>query len=205
MRIAVFAKAPVAGHVKTRLAPLLGEEGAARLHTQLVDKAISTALLSAVGDVELWCAPDETHPFFEGCAARFGVRLRRQSGSDLGARMHHAFTASHSEGQSLVIIGCDCPALEAATLRAAADTLASNDAVFVPAEDGGYVLVGLAKPMPEIFSDIGWGSPAVMMQTRARLAVSGKKWEELATHWDVDRPEDYARAQRQGLVAEVAA
>ena len=205
MRVAVFAKAPVAGFVKTRLAPLLGDEGAARLHAQLVDRALSTALLSAAGDVELWCAPDETHPFFEGCAARYGVRLRGQSGADLGARMHHAFATSHSEGQSLVLIGCDCPALEPATLRAASDALAANDAVFVPAEDGGYVLVGLAKPMPGIFKDIGWGSPAVMMQTRARLAVSGLKWEELATHWDVDRPEDYARAQRQGLVAEVTA
>jgi rSAM/selenodomain-associated transferase 1 len=201
MRVAVFAKAPVAGRVKTRLAPLLGEEGAAKLHTQLVHRAIATAVESAVGDVELWCAPDESHPFFEGCAARYGVRLRAQAGADLGARMNHAFETSHAEGQSLVLIGCDCPSLEAATVRAAAKALATNEAVFVPAEDGGYVLVGLARPMPRIFEAIGWGSPAVMMQTRARLAVAGTRWEELATHWDIDRPEDYARAQRQGLVA----
>jgi rSAM/selenodomain-associated transferase 1 len=205
MRVAVFAKAPVAGRVKTRLAPLLGEEGAAQLHSQLVHRALSTAVDAAVGDVELWCAPDESHPFFEGCAARYRVRLRPQSGADLGARMHHAFTTAHSEGQSLVLIGCDCPALEPATVRAAAAALASNDAVFVPAEDGGYVLVGLVKPVPAIFKDIGWGSPAVMMQTRARLAVSGVKWEELSTHWDLDRPEDYARARRQGLVAGASA
>ncbi len=119
--------------------------------------------------------------------------------------MNHAFETSHAEGHPLVLIGCDCPALEPATVRAAATTLAANDAVFVPAEDGGYVLVGLAKPMPRIFESIGWGSPAVMMQTRARLAVAGTRWEELATHWDLDRPEDYARARRQGLVAEASA
>jgi rSAM/selenodomain-associated transferase 1 len=201
VRVAVFAKAPVAGRVKTRLAPLLGDEGAAQLHTELVHRAISTAVESAIGDVELWCAPDSSHAFFEECAKRYGIGLRVQSGAHLGARMNHAFDASLAEGHPLVLIGCDCPGLEAATLRAAAKALATNEAVFVPAEDGGYVLVGLAKPMPRIFEGIGWGSPAVMMQTRARLAVAAIQWEELATHWDVDRPEDYARAKRQGLVA----
>jgi rSAM/selenodomain-associated transferase 1 len=205
VRVAVFAKAPVAGRVKTRLAPLLGEEGAAQLHTELVHRALATAVASAVGDVELWCAPDTSHPMFETCASRYSVRLRSQSGTDLGARMNHAFETSYAEGQPLVLIGCDCPALEPATLGAAAAALASNDAVFVPAEDGGYVLVGLARPQPRIFEGIVWGSPAVMMQTRARVAVAGLKWEELATHWDLDRPEDYERARRQGLLEKASA
>ena len=201
MRVAVFAKAPVAGRVKTRLASLLGEEGAATLHSSLVKRALETATESGVGPVELWCSPDAKHPFFEGCAAQHPITLHEQSGADLGERMRNAFEAAHARGEALLLIGSDCPALAGATLRSAAAALASNDAVFVPAEDGGYVLVGLAKPAPRIFEGIGWGSSAVMMQTRARLAVEGVRWEELATHWDLDRPEDYARARAQGLLA----
>jgi len=200
-KVAVFAKAPVAGSVKTRLAPLLGEEGAAALHAGLVKRALCTAVGSGVGAVELWCSPDARHPFFESCAAQFRVALKEQSGADLGARMRNAFEASHAQGEPLLLIGSDCPVLGGPTLRSAAAALASSDAVFVPAEDGGYVLVGLARPAPCIFEGIGWGSGAVMMQTRARLAVEGVRWEELATHWDLDRPEDYARARAEGLLA----
>ena len=205
MRIAVFAKAPVAGHVKTRLAPLLGDQGAAALHAQLVHRALATAMESALGAVELWCAPDESHPFFSGCALQYGVRLRVQSGGDLGVRMNHAFELVHSEGESLVLIGCDCPVLEGSTLRHAAAALASNDAVFAPAEDGGYVLVGLARPAPKLFEGIEWSTPSVMRATRERLASAGLRWKELATHWDLDRPDDYARAQRLGLLEPVSA
>jgi uncharacterized protein len=205
MRVAVFAKAPVAGRVKTRLAPLLGEEGAAALHTRLVHHALVTAIDSGVGEVELWCTPDEAHPFFASCAALHRVRLRAQSGDDLGARMSHAFRSSLDEGEPLLLIGCDCPVLEAATLRAAAAALSSNDAVFVPAEDGGYVLVGLSKPAPQVFESMEWGAPSVMAQTRVRLSATRLRWEELEMHWDIDRPEDYARAQQQGLLTWVRA
>ena len=83
VRIAVFAKAPVPGAVKTRLS-LLGPEGAAGLHAGLVRHALSTAVQARLGEVELWCAPDETHPFFARCASEFGATLRRQEGADLG-------------------------------------------------------------------------------------------------------------------------
>src|SRR5689334_14734736 len=131
--IAVFAKAPVAGEVKTRLVPTLGADGAARLHERLVEHALETAIAARLGPVELWCAPDPAHPFFEGCAQRFGVALRRQRGADLGARMHDAFAAT---GAPLLLIGSDCPALTPADLRACAAALGTHDAVFVPAEDG---------------------------------------------------------------------
>src|SRR5689334_6632021 len=104
VRIAIFAKAPVAGQVKTRLAPLLGLEGAARLHAQLVVRALEEATAAAVGPVELWCAPDAAHPFFADSAARFGVRLRAQGEGDLGQRMARAFATVHAEGASLVLI-----------------------------------------------------------------------------------------------------
>jgi len=200
-RIAVFAKAPVAGEVKTRLAAILGPEGAAGLHAGLVRHAISTAVQSRAGAVELWCAPDESHPFFERCAREFGVALRRQQGVDLGERMRRAVDAALASGEAIVVIGSDCPALAVADLRDAAEALRTHDAVIAPAEDGGYVLIGLSASVPGLFDGIAWGGSAVMAATRARLADA--RWKELATRWDVDRPEDYARLAREGLLQEV--
>jgi len=198
----VFAKAPVAGEVKTRLAPVLGPEAAANLHAGLVRHALDIAVRSRVGAVELWCAPDERHPFFGRCAEEFGAGLRVQRGADLGARMLEAFRLALDENASLVLIGADCPALSPAVLQAAARALSSFDAVIAPAEDGGYVLVGLSRLLPGIFEGMAWGEGGVMAETRARLAAAAVRWKELETFWDIDRPEDYARLQREGLLRE---
>lgn len=204
-RVAVFAKAPIPGTVKTRLAGVLGDEGAARLHAALVRRALATALASALGEVELWCAPDDRHEFFVRCARQTGARLRVQSGADLGERMQGAFRAAAEEGRRLVLIGSDCPGLGAGDLRAAAEAVRSHDAAIVPAEDGGYVLIALARPVAGLFAGIDWGSAAVMEQTRARLAAAGASLKELPTRWDVDRPEDYARLRREAWIAGVDA
>jgi rSAM/selenodomain-associated transferase 1 len=200
-RIAVFARAPVAGAVKTRLAPAIGAEEAARLHARLVEHALATAAQANPALLELWCTPDAMHPFFARCAARFGCAVRVQEGEDLGARMAHAFASS----APLVLIGSDCPALAASHLREAWHALRDHDAVFAPAEDGGYVLVALARPQPALFSSMRWSDPGVMRDTRARVAAAGLECLELETLWDIDRPEDLARLHRSGLVAEAAA
>jgi rSAM/selenodomain-associated transferase 1 len=203
-RVAVFAKAPVPGAVKTRLAALLGAEGAATFHASLVRQALTVATESRAGPVELWCAPDASHPFFAACARDFGVALRRQEGADLGARMRHAAEDALAAGSAVVLIGSDCPALAAASLRDAALALRGHDAVLQPAEDGGYVLIGLSRALPGIFESIAWGGATVMADTRRRLAQAGARWKELAMSWDVDRPEDYARAQAEGLLRHAA-
>ena len=194
--MAVFAKAPVAGTVKTRLAPVLGSTGAARLHALLVDHALAQAVAASVGPVELWCAPDASHPFFAECAARRRVRLRVQCAGDLGARMAHAFRTALGEHSSLVLIGSDCPALDGESIAAAARALATHEAAIAPAEDGGYGLVALAAECPALFEGIAWGTATVMAETRRRLDASGLRWLELPRTWDVDRPEDYARLRR---------
>ena len=191
------------GAVKTRLAALLGSDGAAALHAGLVRHALAAAVQSGVGAVELWCAPDERHPFFERCASEFGVALERQQGADLGERLRHAFESAHRRGAALLLIGSDCPTLDAGSLQEAARELRTHDAVIAPAEDGGYVLVGLARPLPRLFEGIAWGGSAVMGETRARLAEIGTHWKELGTFWDIDRPADYARLQQAGMLREV--
>ena len=198
-RIAVFAKAPVAGEVKTRLVPLLGAERAAKLHAGLVERALATAAPSDPSVLELWCAPDTDHPFFASCAKRFGCELRLQSGADLGERMSNAFAGS----APLVLIGSDCPALTSAHIDAAWEALETHDVVIAPAQDGGYVLIALSEPQPALFETMAWSGRDVMAETRRRIAKAGLKCKELETLWDVDRPEDYRRLERTGLAAEV--
>jgi rSAM/selenodomain-associated transferase 1 len=200
LAVAVFAKAPVPGAVKTRLAAVLSPDAAAALHETLVERALATAAASHVGPVQLWCAPDADHPFFARCARRFGASLHAQAGADLGARMSHAFERAQCDGHGLVLIGADCPALEPGDLRDAATALASHDAVFVPAEDGGYVLVALATPQPALFAGIPWGTPDVMARTRERAAAARLSMRELRVLWDVDRPEDLQRLQLERVL-----
>ena len=99
------------------------------------------------------------------------------------------------------MIGADCPSITVTNLRACAAALRDGeDAVFLPAEDGGYGLVGLSRPRPEIFHDMGWGGADVMEETRRRLRRLGLVWSEPATIWDVDRPEDALRLATSGLL-----
>jgi rSAM/selenodomain-associated transferase 1 len=164
---------------------------------------LATAIASEVGEVELHCAPDARHEFFATCAQSFRVGLVAQQGADLGERMRSAFARAFDAGHALIIIGSDCPALSADDLRAARDALRAEHAVIKPAEDGGYELIGLAAEVPGLFADVDWGTGAVLRQTRARFASAGVRCVELRSLWDVDRPEDYARMQAEGLMAEI--
>ena len=189
--VAILARAPIPGQAKTRLIPVLGATGAAALHRWLLHRTVATALAADVGPVTLWCAGDPEHPDFEHCRAFGAVAMRPQPEGDLGVRMLAALRESPTE--TTLVIGTDCPALTATHLHEAAQTLVVHDAVILPAEDGGYVMIGARSPRPELFAAIDWGTTRVMAQTRQRLAALGWRWDEPATLWDVDRPEDLAR------------
>ncbi|WP_301102808.1 TIGR04282 family arsenosugar biosynthesis glycosyltransferase [Propionivibrio sp.] len=196
MDIAIFAKAPQPGAAKTRLIPALSAAAAARLQRQLTLSALQLANCFASGKVTLHCAPDINHRFFRALRDYRGVSVCAQSGADLGARMAHAF-AKHAG--PLLLIGTDCPALQCMHLTTAESALrAGNDAVFIPAEDGGYVLIGLNRPHTRLFEDIDWGSERVMAQTRERLIELGLRWAEPFTLWDLDRPDDLQRLAKLG-------
>jgi len=204
--LVIFAKAPQPGRVKTRLAPVLGESGAARLHARLVEEALRVAAQARFARIELYCAPRMRDPFFASLARRHGVALRAQGEGDLGARMRRAFERVLRAADAAVLIGTDCPGLRPADLRAAARALHDGaDAVFSPAEDGGYALIGLRRVSGRLFTGIEWGSATVMSQTRARLRSLQWRWRELRTVWDVDRPEDYVRLRRSGLLRRIGA
>jgi rSAM/selenodomain-associated transferase 2/rSAM/selenodomain-associated transferase 1 len=198
--LAVFARAPVQGAAKTRLAPLLGMDGAAALARRLALRALATAAAARLGPLYLFCAPDARHPFFEECRTRFGARLREQRGDDLGLRMRQAFEALLAGHGRVLLVGTDCPALTTDHLARAAALLDDHDAVVWPAEDGGYVLIGLRRLAPELFAGIDWGTAQVMAQTRERLRRLGWRWAEAEALWDVDLPQDVARLLAAGLL-----
>ena len=191
--IAVLAKAPIPGLAKTRLIARLGADGAARLQAVLTEHAVRTALAAGLGSVTLWCTPDTRHPAFVKLAHRTGVALEAQRGADLGARMAHAVAQRAGRGPVL-LTGTDCPALTPEHLRTAAAALEGGDeAVLIPAEDGGYVLVGLMESHPMLFEGVPWGSDRVVGVTRRRLRALGLCWSEPTTLWDLDRPADLDR------------
>ena len=187
LAVAVMAKAPLPGLAKTRLIPALGAEGAAALAQRLLDHAVAQAVAAAVGPVTLWCTPEETHPSFHALRLRHGIKLAQQQGADLGQRMHHIFEQATGP---LLLMGTDLPGLNAEMIREAAMRLGDHDAVFVPAVDGGYGLVGLHRPCASLFENMRWSTPQVMAQTRARLARAGLRHSELPALQDIDEPDD---------------
>jgi rSAM/selenodomain-associated transferase 1 len=195
--VAVVAKAPIAGFAKTRLIPVLGADGAALLQARLTERAVATACAAAVGPVTVWAIPDESHPGFQALAASFDVAFARQGDGDLGARM---LAAVATAAGPCLVIGTDCPVLTTIHLRNAADILRQGaDAVVIPADDGGYVLIGMRQAQPALLSDMRWSIPDVMDETRRRLRKLGLAWQEPVTLWDVDVPVDLERLRGIGL------
>ena len=197
--LAIMAKAPVAGLAKTRLMPLLGAKGAARAQRRFTINTVAMAVASRLGPVTVWCAPDAQHRFFRVLAQSRPVagsaQCLKQPEGDLGVRMSHAFTQHFAQNPELplLLMGTDCPLLSPGHLQRAAQALAQHDAVLIPAEDGGYVLIGLRRSVPQAFENITWSTPQVMAQTRAQLQSAGATWTELSALWDVDEPADWQR------------
>jgi rSAM/selenodomain-associated transferase 1 len=186
----IFAKAPVAGLAKTRLIPALGAQGAAALALRLLEHMVAMGLAAEFDHLELCTTPDIHHGAFQRLAARHALALTTQKGSDLGERMDHALTRALGTHSRVLLAGTDAPSLDTAVLREAAAALNNFEAVFVPALDGGYVLVGLTRAASSLFNDMQWSTPQVMQATRARAAAAKLRWTELAPVADIDEPAD---------------
>jgi rSAM/selenodomain-associated transferase 2/rSAM/selenodomain-associated transferase 1 len=197
--VAIFAKAPVAGFAKTRLIPRLGAAGAAELQRNLTEHAVRAAVEAGVGPVALWCMPDCAHPSFADLQQRYGVTLHAQAGADLGARMAHAVEAMAPAGPVL-LMGTDCAVITPAHLKRCAEALAVADVAAIPVEDGGYYVLALRRPQPALFDGIAWSMPTVFAETQAKAAAAGLTLKAFEPLWDIDRPEDYERAVREGVL-----
>lgn len=190
VRIIIFAKAPQAGRAKTRLIPALGGEGAARLAQRMLQATLATAQAAALGPLQLCLSPPPGHPAWSEFDWPAGVELRDQGDGDLGQRMARAVEEAVQLGLPVLLIGTDCPQLTPQLLRQAAEGFARHDSVLFPANDGGYVLLGLRQSHPRVFAEIAWSSTSVASSTRARLAELGWSLFEGPVLDDIDCPED---------------
>lgn len=181
-RIVVFAKQPVPGRVKTRLIPALGAEGAARLAAEMLERTIGEAVATGL-EVELCGEPDAA------VWSDATVALTAQGEGGLGERLARAAKRVLAE-EPVLLVGADCPALGRDRLLAAVEALAAHDSVIHPAEDGGYVLLGLRRFDPSLFEGIEWSTGAVCRQTLDRLAGLGWSVDVRETLADVDEPAD---------------
>ncbi len=182
--ILVFAKAPVAGRVKTRLIPALGADGAAALALEMLERTVEEALATGL-PVELCGEPDAS----EWHEVEPGLALTAQGEGGLGERLARAAERWLRE-EPVLLIGADCPELDRSLLRAAADALEEHDALIHPATDGGYVLLGLRRFDPSIFEGIDWSTAAVAEQTMARIEALGWSLHVGEMLRDVDEPDD---------------
>lgn len=192
-----FAKWPHPGQVKTRLEPALGRDGALAAHVRLTLAVLEQLVASGypvrmAWDRALAVPPVEAAPILRAMESQ-GVLSGTQQGRDLGERMTHALTSSLAEADRVMVIGSDCPSVDAGYIEQAREALEQADVVFGPSDDGGYVLIGARRTMPSMLSGVEWGSDRALEQSiaaarRARLLVA-----TLAPRWDVDEPADWDR------------
>lgn len=193
-RLCVFVKAPAPGQVKGRLASALGADAACAAYEALAEHVLAALSASALPK-DLWVAGDPEHPKIAAWAKRYGFGIRLQPSGDLGAKMLAAIESCCRSGRPGLVVGSDLPPLDAAYVRQAAAALQRHEVVLGPAEDGGYGLVGLRAPVPELFANLPWGTSEVAAETRARIARLNLKLAELPPLWDVDDMQGWRRFQ----------
>ena len=190
--LAIFAKAPIPGEVKTRLCPPLTPDEAATLHGSFVldmleqtKRAVVTLQLPC--DRYLACAPASNLVFFKIMEERQGVRLLDQVGEDLGQRMHHTFIDLFAKGyKQVILVGTDVPTLPLSVYQEALAILSRSDVVLGPALDGGYYLIGLTRPAERLFAGVPWSTDEVLAITQHNAKTLGLS-VGLTTAWrDVD-------------------
>lgn len=186
-------KAPIEGTVKTRLGREIGMASAASAYRRLVEHQLRQ-IPSTWKAIICYAPRDALTPMQQWLDG--GHSFQPQADGDLGVRLAMAAQAHFAANPTgpLVILGGDCPYLGTERLEEAAAQLAHAEVVVVPATDGGYCLIALRAPMPEVFEDIAWSTAKVMEQTRERLRALGAGWCEMATLEDVDDREGWERA-----------
>ena len=192
--LGIFARAPVPGHVKLRLAEEVGPSTAAEVYWRIGRRVVEATAASGYRTI-VWYTPSRETAFIREWLEGLGrVELRPQPGGSLGARLAYAFARHFAEhADRAVIIGTDCPGIDRRLVTEAFTALATFDVVLGPTLDGGYYLLGLRAPQPALFNGIPWTSTAVAAQTSARAQALGLTLRLLKPLRDVDTARD-ARA-----------
>ncbi|UTW45553.1 TIGR04282 family arsenosugar biosynthesis glycosyltransferase [bacterium SCSIO 12696] len=193
-RIIQYAKAPQTGKVKTRLQPVLGEQGCLQLHCRLVEHCFQRVHNAAVAPHRFSIAGSDDN-FFQSIVTSSNIEY--QQGADLGERMQRTAEKALASVKGVLIIGSDCPFFDRNYLASACEALEQgNDCVLGPANDGGYVLIGLRRVDAKLFCNMPWGTEQVLALTRERLQALQWRYRELPALADIDRPDDLVHLSR---------
>jgi rSAM/selenodomain-associated transferase 1 len=190
IKIIVMAKAPIPGFAKTRLIPALGAEGAAKLAQQLLLHTLANVRAADVGETELCVTPGLDQPEWNSLRSIADVHWTLQCEGDLGQRLAYTCQRAIAQGNSVLVIGTDCPALSANIIQRAAQALQDCNAVIIPATDGGYTLLGTNEFHATLFENIHWSTDTVLTETLERIQKLQWRVEVLAPLHDIDEPED---------------
>lgn len=193
----VFAKQPVPGLVKTRLQPEHSPERAAEIATLLIRETVGLAVSTWPGQVYLCGAPTANHPLFEDLARTYDIEMVDQGEGDLGQRMHRALAFGIEEHGAAAVLGCDVPHCPWEELDEASEVLGQGRSVLGPTDDGGYYLIGLTTPYIELFEEMAWGKPTVLLETLRRAEERAIEFTLLTSLRDIDTAVDlWLAAQR---------
>ena len=186
----LFAKAPVPGQVKTRMAPSLSPQRSAALASLMLTHSLSTISTVWPGRVVLTVSPDSSHPVFQHLNCIHSIEFSVQIDSDLGGRMAHVLAQGVQDSGAAVVMGCDVPYFDGSLLVRAHDMLEQGLDVVGPAEDGGFYLLGLHHFDTAIFRDIQWGTSSVLQDVNSRAEQVGMTLSRIATLRDIDNWSD---------------
>jgi rSAM/selenodomain-associated transferase 1 len=192
-----MAKQPVAGQTKTRLSPPLEPTEATALYEAMLRDTIDLVAGPPGTRLAIAITPPDAVDAFRSISPP-GTALLPVCGTDIGDCLHQILGGLLAEGYPKAIaVDSDSPTLPAAHLREAIDLLDQTDVVIGPSEDGGYYLIGLRRPQPDLFRDIAWSTKEVTSQTVARAEILGLSVALLPAWYDVDVAADLDRLRRE--------
>lgn len=187
----VFAREPLPGEVKTRLAAAIGKQAAVELYKTMLETVLkSTRQLSNIETTVFWSCKNESLPQL---AREYHCTSRLQCSGDLGQRMYAAFEDMFAHGCELCcIIGSDAPDLPCEYILNAYKLLSAQqtDVVFGPSTDGGYYLLGMKELRPQLFMNIHWSTANVLRQSLTVAQASGLTTALLPEWQDIDTLDD---------------
>lgn len=191
-RLLVFSKSPSLGKVKTRMQPVLTEEESLKLHIELSRYCLQEWSQPMICPMDIWVA-GSISDYQKALVNDSSYTFYSQVGNDLGERMEYAVATTLQSAQlsGVILVGTDCPFISNDHLKRVVEMMGQgNDAVIIPANDGGYVLLGLKLFYSELFSGIEWGGEKVYADTIKKMQKLNITYHEMDSLPDIDRPED---------------
>ena len=202
VRLIIFARLPILGKVKTRLEPLLGQQGCLALHLVLIEHSLNLASRWKHGPVELWWSEQpeseaQQDELMNLLDVPENLTVRFQQGENLGERMQYAMQSALDQGEHALVIGTDCPQQKIEHLERAVELIGSGlDVAVQPAFDGGFVLIACANRAPNLEGEIFWGSETVLSQLELELEKQQLSIGKIETISDLDNEKDFLLLQQ---------